>query len=215
MPRQDGRIEQGQSLKSAISARAWNRAQDAADIVLGQRYGFAAGPITTSQLPSVRARLADKGWYGQVRTFSLSGFPSVPPADVPFDGDTISDFSDAEKNLLNWSLVYSQPTLGNQQSMPYDRIAVCVSNNDNEYAISGFAFARVRVIDINHKFARLPVLIPGQSTEETNKTAGCLDSAHWGVARVVAYVSTGGGGSVPPGSSMPFAVVYRWALIHF
>jgi hypothetical protein len=43
MPRQDGRIEQGQSLKSAISARAWNRAQDAADIVLGQRYGLKEG----------------------------------------------------------------------------------------------------------------------------------------------------------------------------
>lgn len=35
MPRKDGRIEKGQSLRSAISARAWNRAQDAADLVLG------------------------------------------------------------------------------------------------------------------------------------------------------------------------------------
>jgi hypothetical protein len=42
--RQDGRIEPGQKLAGAISARAWNRAQDAADIVLGERVGFAAGP---------------------------------------------------------------------------------------------------------------------------------------------------------------------------
>jgi len=40
--RQDGRVEPGQSLKSAVSARAWNRAQDAADIVLGDRTGFGA-----------------------------------------------------------------------------------------------------------------------------------------------------------------------------
>jgi hypothetical protein len=40
--RNDGRIEPGQRLSTAISARAWNRAQDAADIVLGQRIGFGA-----------------------------------------------------------------------------------------------------------------------------------------------------------------------------
>lgn len=38
MPRNDGRVDPGQPLRSAISARAWNRAQDAADIVLGERY---------------------------------------------------------------------------------------------------------------------------------------------------------------------------------
>jgi hypothetical protein len=43
MPRRpDGRIEPGQKLASAISARAWNRAQDAADIVLGERTEFGA-----------------------------------------------------------------------------------------------------------------------------------------------------------------------------
>lgn len=41
--RQDGRIESGQKLTTAISARAWNRAQDAADIVLRDRVAFGAG----------------------------------------------------------------------------------------------------------------------------------------------------------------------------
>jgi hypothetical protein len=41
MPRPDGRIEPGQPLRGAISARAWNRAQDAADIVLGANPGTA------------------------------------------------------------------------------------------------------------------------------------------------------------------------------
>lgn len=44
MGRTDGRIEPGQPLAGAISARAWNRAQDAADIVLGATPGIAAGP---------------------------------------------------------------------------------------------------------------------------------------------------------------------------
>lgn len=43
--RRDGRIEAGQPLRTAISAAAWNRAQDAADIVLGQRPGFAAAGV--------------------------------------------------------------------------------------------------------------------------------------------------------------------------
>jgi len=43
MNRPDGRIEKGQRLTTAISARAWNRAQDAADIVLGATPGVTAG----------------------------------------------------------------------------------------------------------------------------------------------------------------------------
>lgn len=41
MSRPDGRIEPGQPLRGAISARAWNRAQDAADLVLGANPGTA------------------------------------------------------------------------------------------------------------------------------------------------------------------------------
>lgn len=41
--RQDGRVEVGEKVSQAFSARAWNRAQDAADIVLGSVTGFEAG----------------------------------------------------------------------------------------------------------------------------------------------------------------------------
>jgi hypothetical protein len=44
MPRPDGRLEQGQPLRGAISARAWNRAQDAADLVLGAHAGTEGVP---------------------------------------------------------------------------------------------------------------------------------------------------------------------------
>ena len=49
MARGDGRVERGQKLATAFSARAWNRAQDAADIVLGQQSQFFGGP--PDQLP--------------------------------------------------------------------------------------------------------------------------------------------------------------------
>ena len=48
MPRPDGRLEPGQPIRSAISARAWNRAQDAADLVLGAHpgtKGVAGSPV--------------------------------------------------------------------------------------------------------------------------------------------------------------------------
>lgn len=40
MARNDGRVERGQKIASAFSATAWNRAQDAADLVLAQRAQF-------------------------------------------------------------------------------------------------------------------------------------------------------------------------------
>ena len=46
--RGDGRIEIGQPLSTAISARAWNRAQDAADIVLGVNSSATTPPSRAS-----------------------------------------------------------------------------------------------------------------------------------------------------------------------
>jgi len=51
MARPDGRIEKGQRLSSAISARAWNRAQEAADRVLGAGTGFEADGVRGFSAP--------------------------------------------------------------------------------------------------------------------------------------------------------------------
>jgi len=51
MPRPDGRLEPGQPLRGAISARAWNRAQDAADLVLGAHAGTSGVPGSTVLKP--------------------------------------------------------------------------------------------------------------------------------------------------------------------
>lgn len=82
MPRYDGRIEQGQSLRTAISASAWNRAQDAADIVLGQRYGVQAGVAPPSPLQHVVVRMPLAAAIGLENQIDLTvghsvGLPSV------------------------------------------------------------------------------------------------------------------------------------------
>jgi hypothetical protein len=57
MGRPDGRIEKGQRLATSISARAWNRAQDAADRILGANPGIQAPPIRGPEVTYISARL--------------------------------------------------------------------------------------------------------------------------------------------------------------
>ena len=47
-----GRITPGQSLERAISARAWNRAQDAADVVLERNEGLGVDPSELNRVPN-------------------------------------------------------------------------------------------------------------------------------------------------------------------
>lgn len=67
--RHDGRVESGQKISTAFSARAWNRAQDAADIVLGGRSRFGGGGQEGFQLaPNIVLIRNDSGvavpWLG-------------------------------------------------------------------------------------------------------------------------------------------------------
>lgn len=49
--RRDGRVEPGQKITRAFSARAWNRAQEAADVVLGEQTRFGATSQPGSSAP--------------------------------------------------------------------------------------------------------------------------------------------------------------------
>lgn len=67
--RRDGRIEPGQPLASAISARAWNRAQDAADEILGQRPGFSADGVAAR--PHVLGKTSSAWTKGTAQTINV------------------------------------------------------------------------------------------------------------------------------------------------
>lgn len=69
MAKPDGRIEKGQRLSTAISARAWNRAQDAADIVLGARPGVSV-PDTYSASDHIIVRVSTN--YPQLAAHPLA-----------------------------------------------------------------------------------------------------------------------------------------------
>lgn len=187
MARNDGRVEKGQSIRSAFSAKAWNRAQDAADIVLGGRPSITAGPVSTVRLPCLAARFPEKGFFGEVRIVGegFSSPPNMSPA-VPASTSTASSFSDNEKRFLSLiSVPTQQSTAGaGRDEAPF---IVCISNDDNLYAVSGMAITRVRVFNYRHRYARLPQLFDGQTSQQLAEASGCMDSSFFGPAKVIGY----------------------------
>jgi hypothetical protein len=112
MAKPDGRIEKGQRLASAISARAWNRAQDAADIVLGARPGISAesgafgGDHVVIRIPnSVMSIATDPLEVGQGIGVGLS-FSDTPTMTTEFP--TIAQ---NESDLPNYSPHQNKPLI--------------------------------------------------------------------------------------------------------
>ena len=81
MSRPDGRIEPGQPLRSAISARAWNRAQDAADLVLGQQGGITAGTSAAVPRPYTWVHCKPSVTVARWGIVAITGVDITPTSD--------------------------------------------------------------------------------------------------------------------------------------
>lgn len=83
MPRADGRIEPGQKLSKAISARAWNRAQEAADIVLGTNPSLYASDAKFQSAPYtwVYAKNTTGATVPRWGVMSITGLQVTPTGD--------------------------------------------------------------------------------------------------------------------------------------
>lgn len=194
MRRKDGRIEPGQSLRGAISARAWNRAQDAADVVLGRSASFAAAAIRYDSLPRLIIRLRSPGFFGEVkRLYGFSqGTASASMMDVSAaPEDNQWNYSEDEKRLPAFGELYWTGGTGNVQfATEFDNdppLAFCLDNDSYQYAVSGFAIARVRVFNYFHRRARMASRFPGSTALQDNEADGCLDSSFFGSVRIVGY----------------------------
>ncbi|NBW14851.1 MAG: hypothetical protein EBR82_43310 [Caulobacteraceae bacterium] len=225
MARSDGRIEQGQKVRGAISARAWNRAQQAADVVLGAGTGSAGNGSGVSALPGLRTSIGQRGWFGQVMAItSVNSQSLLPSPSLPAAMTSLSQMSAREKQLPVVSLLYGASvfTAGDAEAA----IAICCGNNEDVWTVSGFAVTRVRVLNYNHRYASAGRVNTGRS--EDDNFFGCLSSAFWGPAKIIGYFAS----SLPeapaaPGfinTSLSFAapttLTYpnsqaRWALVRF
>ena len=81
MARPDGRIEPGQPLRGAISARAWNRAQDAADLVLGEQGGMTAGGSSTVLKPYTWVHCKPSFTVARWDIVAITGVEVTPTSD--------------------------------------------------------------------------------------------------------------------------------------
>ncbi len=91
MSRPDGRIEQGQPLRGAISARAWNRAQDAADLVLGAYAGTEGVPGSPVLKPYTWAYCRPSVTVARWGVLAITGVAITPTSSA---GDATASFEE-------------------------------------------------------------------------------------------------------------------------
>jgi hypothetical protein len=235
MPRRpDGRIEPGQKLASAISARAWNRAQDAADIVLGERTGFGAEGRTLKGLPQVRVTLPSRGYFGQAVRLTLQEAASqyVSPGNPPV-GSLNWQYTQDEQKMrplverqvlqisIQTALYVPDFAFSNAPAEPLaePEPLICADNRSLDWVISGYAVTRVRVFNYGHRHARLARTFPGATSQQDTAAVGCLDSAFFGPARIIAYAAISGenvvwnNGQTTQSPLQYPNFVLRWALV--
>lgn len=145
MARADGRVQPGQRLTSAFSARAWNRAQDAADIVLGDRGPSAQGGGLSYERPL------------HVVTVRNNSFAAVPRFGVLSIGGVAINPTTSETLANTFA---DRPVLIGVAPNPAfygDKFVVClepIASNALGRAIVGGMFAcKVRINNTNHNYA--------------------------------------------------------------
>lgn len=147
--RNDGRVEPGQSLKTAFSARAWNRAQDAADVVLKTLGGVQGQEVPRQALPYtwILAR-NDTGEAVPVGGNMRLTTPVIEPTSVLTDNATVQfQRMPVFTGLKNTDSVYTDETT----------LAIAVEpikpNGIGRVAISGVVAARFRVTSTFFNYA--------------------------------------------------------------
>lgn len=179
--RQDGRVESGQKISTAFSARAWNRAQDAADIVLGERSRFGAdGAAGRDLAPNVVLIRNDSGqavpWLG---VLAISGVAINPIGGTLGGTDAASDR--AREFVRKVVLTGVTPSLAN-----YPSFAVAMEPIPDgaigRAAVGGVFACRVHVLSSSHAFA---------NTRDGDVTQ--LQSADCGPLKMLWFDWSGGG----------------------
>jgi predicted RecA/RadA family phage recombinase len=139
----EGRIQPG-PVRGQLSARAWNRAQDAADIVLGQRSdGTAAGPSDGPKpYTPILARNSTTGTVNRWGVLSVAGVVFTPSGAT---GNATQQFQD--QPVLSGGL----PTGGSSFVVAVEPIA---AGKIGRCAVAGVVQAKVNVTDASHGFAK-------------------------------------------------------------
>lgn len=209
MTRSDGRLSQGMEIATAISARAWNRAQDAADIVLRSRMSDAKpqGVAPASLVILCNVGTTEEGVaIGHVVRIGDPGAVVVPESTIDsvspevrsMTGEvikpvSIDNYPDAKVPLGVIVGGPVMPTPGNAKM-----VRVC---------IAGMCVARVRprtsigaAGGVGHvAYLQGPVLRVG---DDESELVGAAEACSCGTHRIIKYL-----GLAPESESVRFAVV--------
>lgn len=174
MARNDGRIEKGQRISSAISARAWNRALEAADRVLSTTPGIEAGE-------SVAAHKASNVIYVRNQTVEvpLGGVLRIIPLG-PNNFSATADGTDEASERFRFLL--TRPAyvgVGPEPDLPFAiALEPIAAGAVGRMAIGGIVHFRCRVRNLIHTHA---TPISGDVSQ--------LQSASCGAMRLVSLIN--------------------------
>lgn len=152
--RRDGRVERGQKLSQAFSARAWNRAQEAADIVLGERGRLGADGTSGRDLaPNVVLIRNDSGqdvpWLGVLAIASVA----INPIGGTLGG-TDAASQRAREFVRKVVLTGATPSLVNYSSFAVAMEPIS-AGAIGRAAVGGVFACRVDVLSGSHVFANM------------------------------------------------------------
>lgn len=180
MARTDGRLEAGSKLR--VSARAWNRAQDAADIVLGARPGFEADGIQGPQAPYTAVLCKSSVTVARWGILAINGVETAPtgPAGGQFASMPV--------------LQGGTPTTGTMAfGVAVEPIA---SGSIGRVAVAGVVQCKLDVVHADHKFAKAKATTEELQTDHGGsalviwKESG-TGAGKWGLVRLAAGSPTG------------------------
>jgi hypothetical protein len=164
--RPDGRVEPGQRISSAFSARAWNRAQDAADVVLGARTGAEAGASQGSQRASNIVLVQNKNI-----ALPKHGVCALESSLILMSGATIDGTNEASIKLRRFSenpILSAAPFL--EVGLPFGiAIEPIARLKVGRIAIGGSFVFRVNLTNTTHRFADIK---EGDNTQLQSTSCG-------------------------------------------
>jgi len=195
----EGRIQPG-PVRGQLSARAWNRAQDAADIVLGQRSdGTAAGPSDGPKpYTPILARNSTTGTVNRWGVLSVAGVVFTPSGAT---GNATQQFQD--QPVLSGGL----PTGGSSFVVAVEPIA---AGKIGRVAVAGVVQAKINITDASHTFAAAKDGDLTQLASATNGEAQILWKESGTGTGKWAIVRFGGAGAAAGGSRLG-KVTGTWA----
>jgi hypothetical protein len=153
MGRADGRVRPGQNIATAFSARAWNRAQDAADVVLSRQTLFGADgtPPVDAAANVVLVKNMTGDTIPKFGVLGISGVEIDPSQGLFTDNDAagarVREFS--RRPILRGTT----PTTAAHAEAFVVLLEPCPATAIARAAVSGCMFVRLRIVSAAHKFA--------------------------------------------------------------